>query len=97
MEGFLDTVGAMTLIILAIIGLVAGWIAGRLAGRNTGAYMALGVAGAVLNDAALASSNIVSAGQVAWADISADTKAQAAPADEVVGRVMETYGAPAGE
>jgi len=58
---------------------------------------AFGVAGAVLNDAALASATIMSQGQVAWADLSAETKAQPAPADEIVGRVMQMYGPPAGE
>lgn len=58
---------------------------------------AFGVAGAVLNDAAMASSNIVSQGQVAWADLSAETKVQPAPANEVVGRIMQHYGAPGGE
>jgi len=56
-----------------------------------------GVSGAVLNDAALASANIVDAGQVAWADISAETKVQPLPSDELVGSIMQMYGAPAGE
>ena len=58
---------------------------------------AFGVAGAVLNDVALSSANIVSQGQVAWADVSAESKTQPAPADELVGRVMQMYGAPGGE
>ena len=57
---------------------------------------AFGVAGAVLNDVALSAANIVSQGQVAWADISAESKTQPAPADELVGRVMQMYGAPGG-
>ena len=56
-----------------------------------------GVAGAVLNDVSLQSANIVRAGQVSWQDISDETKAQPVPADEVVGRIMEQYGAPAHE
>ncbi len=47
MEAFLDTLGAVSLILLVIVGLLAGWIAGTIAGRNRVRYMALGVAGAV--------------------------------------------------
>ncbi len=47
MESFLDAVGAISLIVLILIGLVAGWIAGQLTGRNTVGYMLLGVVGAV--------------------------------------------------
>ena len=48
MEGFLDALGAISLTVLVVIGLVAGWVAGRVTGRNTAGYMILGVAGAVL-------------------------------------------------
>lgn len=54
---------------------------------------AFGAAGTVLNDTALASANIVSLGQVAWADISAEAKIQPVPANEMVGRIMEMHGA----
>ena len=47
MEGLLDALGAISLTILVLIGLVAGWIAGRAAGGNTLGYMVLGVIGAV--------------------------------------------------
>jgi uncharacterized membrane protein YeaQ/YmgE (transglycosylase-associated protein family) len=47
MEGFLDALGAISLSVLVIIGLVAGWIAGQVTGRNMLGYMILGVVGAV--------------------------------------------------
>ena len=47
MEGFFDALGAVSLAILILIGLVAGWLAAWVTGRNVIAYMALGVAGAV--------------------------------------------------
>ena len=53
---------------------------------------AFGVSGAVLNDEALSSANIITNKQVSWADLSAETKAQPVPANELVGRIMETYG-----
>ncbi len=47
MEGFLDAVGAFSLIVLIVIGLLAGWVAGQITGRNTVGYMLLGIIGAV--------------------------------------------------
>lgn len=47
MENLLDALGAISLAVLVIVGLLAGWIAGQLAGRNTLGYMLLGVVGAV--------------------------------------------------
>lgn len=50
-----------------------------------------GVASAILSDAALASSNIVSAQQVSWNDISPESRAQPLPSNEAVERFMEAY------
>jgi uncharacterized membrane protein YeaQ/YmgE (transglycosylase-associated protein family) len=47
MEGFWDALGAVTLILLVVVGLLAGWIAGAVAGRRKGLYLLLGVVGAV--------------------------------------------------
>ena len=47
MEGFLDALGVVALVLLVGIGLVAGWLAGLVAGRRKGLYLLLGVAGAV--------------------------------------------------
>lgn len=47
MEGFLDALGAVTLIILAVIGALAGAIAGKIAGRQMLVYILLGIIGAV--------------------------------------------------
>ena len=47
MEGFWDALGAVTLILLVLVGLIAGWIAGAIAGRRKGLYLLLGVVGAV--------------------------------------------------
>lgn len=47
MEGLLDALGAISLTVLVVIGLVAGWIAARAAGGNMLGYMLLGVVGAV--------------------------------------------------
>lgn len=47
MEAFLDTLGAVALIALVVVGLVAGAIAGAVAGRNKLLYLILGVVGAV--------------------------------------------------
>ena len=52
-----------------------------------------GVAAAILNDAALDSANIVASGQVSWHDISIESRSQPVPVNELVGRIMETYGA----
>lgn len=47
MEAFLDTLGAVALIALVIVGLAVGAIAGFIAGRNRLLYLILGVVGAV--------------------------------------------------
>jgi uncharacterized membrane protein YeaQ/YmgE (transglycosylase-associated protein family) len=47
MEAFLDALGAVSLTVLILVGLIAGWIAGALAGGSKLKYMALGVLGAV--------------------------------------------------
>ncbi len=47
METFLDTVGAVSLIVLVLIGLAAGGLAGVVAGRNRAFYLVMGVVGAV--------------------------------------------------
>lgn len=47
MDGFLDTLGTVTLVLLVAIGLLSGWIAGTIAGRRKGLYLVLGVVGAV--------------------------------------------------
>lgn len=47
MEGFLDALGVVALVLLVGIGLLAGWLAGAVAGRRKGLYLVLGVAGAV--------------------------------------------------
>ena len=47
MEAFLDTLGAVALIALVVVGLAAGAIAGAVAGRNRILYLVLGVVGAV--------------------------------------------------
>lgn len=46
MEGMMQAMGTVALIVMAAIGLLAGWIAGTIAGRNRGLYMVLGVVGA---------------------------------------------------
>ncbi|SFO90408.1 GlsB/YeaQ/YmgE family stress response membrane protein [Tranquillimonas alkanivorans] len=48
MEGFLDALGTVALILLVLVGLLAGWIASVIAGGHRVRYMALGVAGAVV-------------------------------------------------
>lgn len=47
MEGFLDALGVVTLVVLVAVGLLAGWIAGKVAGRRKPLYLALGVVGAL--------------------------------------------------
>ncbi len=47
MEAFLDVLGAVSLTLLVVVGLLAGLIAGTIAGRDRLLYMVLGVAGAV--------------------------------------------------
>ena len=52
-----------------------------------------GVAGAILNDSVLNSMNIIGQTSVSWQDLSVESKVQPVPANELVGRIMETYGA----
>lgn len=47
MEEFFNALGAVSLTVLVLIGLVAGWLAGKVSGGNTLGYMVLGVVGAV--------------------------------------------------
>ena len=47
MESFLDTLGAVALILLVLVGLAIGALAGFVAGRNRLLYLLLGVVGAV--------------------------------------------------
>ena len=47
MEGFLEGVGVVLLVFLALVGLAAGWIAGKVAGRNMPLYLIVGVVAAV--------------------------------------------------
>ena len=47
MEGLLDALGVVTLILLVVIGLGAGWIAGTVAGRRMPLYLLIGVVAAV--------------------------------------------------
>jgi len=48
MEGFLDALGTVTLVLLVLIGVISGWVAGLVAGRNRVLYMVLGIVGALL-------------------------------------------------
>ncbi len=47
MEGFLDALGAFSLTVLVLVGLLAGWIASSIAGGHRLRYLVLGVVGAV--------------------------------------------------
>lgn len=48
MEGFMEGLGAVSLIILVVIGAVAGWIASLLAGGHKLRFILLGITGAVI-------------------------------------------------
>lgn len=54
MEGFMDGLGAVALVVLILIGAVAGWIAGKIAGQRMGLYIAVGIAAAVATPFVLA-------------------------------------------
>lgn len=54
MEGLLDALGMVTLLLLVAVGAASGLIAGRMAGRRTAAYVALGIVGAVATPFVLA-------------------------------------------
>ena len=54
MEGFLEGVGVVILVFLALVGLAAGWIAGKIAGRNMPLYIVIGVVAAVATPFVLA-------------------------------------------
>lgn len=48
MEGFLEALGIVGLVVLVVIGLLAGWIASLVAGgRNTAGYLVIGVVAAL--------------------------------------------------
>ncbi|SIS97222.1 Transglycosylase associated protein [Roseivivax lentus] len=47
MEAFLDVLGAVSLTLLVLIGLLSGWIASVIAGGHRVRYIVLGVVGAV--------------------------------------------------
>ena len=47
MEAFLDALGAVSLTLLVLVGLLAGWLAAQIAGGHRLRYMLLGVAGAL--------------------------------------------------
>jgi uncharacterized membrane protein YeaQ/YmgE (transglycosylase-associated protein family) len=55
MEGFLEALGFIGLVVLVVVGLVAGWIASAASGgRDKGRYMAIGVVAAVATPFVLA-------------------------------------------
>jgi uncharacterized membrane protein YeaQ/YmgE (transglycosylase-associated protein family) len=54
MEGLLDALGTVALILLILVGLAAGWIAALVAGGNRALYMAVGVAAALATPFVLA-------------------------------------------
>jgi uncharacterized membrane protein YeaQ/YmgE (transglycosylase-associated protein family) len=58
MEGLLDVIGAVALVLLVLIGLAAGYIAGRIAGRNMPLYLFVGVVAAVATPFVLAAVGI---------------------------------------
>ncbi len=58
MEGLLDTIGGVALVLLAIIGLAAGFIAGKIAGRHMALYLIVGVVAAIATPFVLAALGI---------------------------------------
>ncbi|SES06855.1 hypothetical protein SAMN04490244_105176 [Tranquillimonas rosea] len=58
MEGFLDAIGTVALVLLVVTGLAAGYIAGKIAGRNMGLYMLVGAIAAVVTPFLLAALGI---------------------------------------
>ncbi|MCB1353882.1 MAG: GlsB/YeaQ/YmgE family stress response membrane protein [Rhodobacteraceae bacterium] len=55
MEGFLQAIGGIGLVLLVVIGLLAGWLASVVAGgRNRAGYLVLGVLAAVATPFVLA-------------------------------------------
>ncbi|ETX13086.1 hypothetical protein OCH239_13555 [Roseivivax halodurans JCM 10272] len=58
METLLDTIGALALILLIVIGAGAGYLAGKIAGRNMGLYILVGVVAAVATPFLLAALGI---------------------------------------
>ncbi len=68
MEGLLNTLGTVSLVLIVLIGLLAGWFAGTVAGRNRALYIVLGVVGALATPfllAALGIGALAAAGVVA--------------------------------
>ncbi len=47
MEGFLDTIGVVVLVLLAGVGAAAGMLAGKVAGRNMALYVIVGIVAAI--------------------------------------------------
>jgi uncharacterized membrane protein YeaQ/YmgE (transglycosylase-associated protein family) len=47
MEGLLEALGVVGLVILVVIGLLAGWLASLVAGGDQGKYMVVGVVAAL--------------------------------------------------
>ena len=47
MEGFMEGLGAVSLILLVVIGAVAGWIASAISGGGRLKFILLGITGAV--------------------------------------------------
>ncbi|UMA64501.1 GlsB/YeaQ/YmgE family stress response membrane protein [Roseivivax marinus] len=54
MEGLLDAIGALALVLLIAVGLAAGFLAGKIAGRNMALYLVVGVVAAVATPFVLA-------------------------------------------
>ncbi|ROU03608.1 GlsB/YeaQ/YmgE family stress response membrane protein [Histidinibacterium lentulum] len=54
MEGLLDALGTVALILLILVGLAAGWIASLVTGGNRPLYLALGVVAALATPFVLA-------------------------------------------
>lgn len=54
MEGFLEGLGTVALVILVIVGALAGWIASKVAGGRTALYVIVGIVAAVATPFVLA-------------------------------------------
>ncbi|ETX26882.1 hypothetical protein [Roseivivax isoporae] len=54
MEGFVEAVGIVALVLLIAVGLASGYIAGRVAGRNMPLYLVAGVLAALVTPFLLA-------------------------------------------
>ncbi|MEI4263680.1 GlsB/YeaQ/YmgE family stress response membrane protein [Roseovarius sp. D0-M9] len=58
METLLDAIGAVSLILLILIGLGAGYLAGKIAGRHKPLYLVVGVVAAIATPFVLAALGI---------------------------------------